>query len=178
MAHLTAPEEIEDFVLTWLSTQEADVLEEVCAKLSLTSPEIKKGKKHSILKLILKHLCDLDTVEEDGTDKGMCTILVLRTFIVDDKSDGDDRKDTIPSVPAETSLTDPSPKSPGRTFPVDTEKKGVEETFELLKLKDFKISGMIGGVGEKDRLSYSSLCYQIAHARKSGFSDESVCCYS
>ena len=53
-------------------TEEADVLEEVCTKLSLTCPEVKEGKKHSILKLILKHLCDLDTVEEDVTDK-VCT---------------------------------------------------------------------------------------------------------
>ena len=168
-------------VLTWFSTQEADVLEEVCVKLSLTCPEVKKGKKHSVLKLILKDICDLDTVEEDGTDKGMSTILILRTFIADERSDGDDRKDTITNVPAKTSPTDPSPKSvPVRTFPVDTKKKSGEETLEFLKLEDFKISDMIGGIGEMDRLSYSSLCYQIAHAQKSGFSDESVCvcCYS
>ena len=77
----------------------------------------------------------------------MHTILILRTFIVDD------RKDTITNVPAETSPTDPSPKSePARTFHVDTEKKGREETFEFPKLKDFKISGMIGDVGGKYRL--------------------------
>ena len=33
------------------------------------------------------------------------------------------------------------------------------EMFCLQKLKDFKISGSIGGSGEKDKLSYTSLAY-------------------
>ena len=35
-----------------------------------------------------------------------------------------------------------------------------------MKLKDFKISGYIGNVREKDKLSYTSLVYQIENAKK------------
>ena len=60
------------------------------------------------------------------------TILVLRTFIVNEKSGGDDRKDTIPNVPAESSPTDPSPKSePVRTFPVNIKKMGGKKLSNL-----------------------------------------------
>ena len=40
------------------------------------------------------------------------------------------------------------------------------EIFYLQKLKDFKISGSIGGSGEKDKLSYTSLAYKIQMAEK------------
>ena len=155
MAADLSPDEIEDDVLTWLSMQEVDVLEQVCTKLTLTCPEEKKGKKTTVLKLILKHLCDLETTE----DQGMSTFLLLHGLIdTEDKKDGDDKKGIIKHPVGDT-----------------TKKKGSEVTFDILKLKDFKISGSIGGVGEKDKLSYTSLCYQIVNAQKSGYSNENVC---
>ena len=45
------------------------------------------------------------------------------------------------------------------------------ERFLFKKLKNFKISGSIGGSGEKDKLSYMSLVYQIQNGRKTGYND-------
>ena len=45
----------------------------------------------------------------------------------------------------------------------------------MLRLKDFKISGVIGGFGEKDKLSYSSPSYQMWNGKKLGYSDEIIC---
>ena len=48
-------------------------------------------------------------------------------------------------------------------------------TFCLQKLKDFKISDCIGWSGEKDKLSYTSLAYQIQNSCKAGYSDDEIC---
>ena len=153
MTTTLTPDEIEDRVLTWLSIQAADTLEEACTKISLTYSDDKKGKKNTLLKHLMKHLCDLDTAE----DQGMSTLLLLSELVDKDKVDEDDKKD----IKVE----------PG----VEITKKGNGTYIDVLKLKDFKISGSIGGVGEKDKLSFTSLCYQISNAQKVGYSNERVC---
>ena len=42
--------------------------------------------------------------------------------------------------------------------------------YNLQWLKDFKINGSIGGPGERDKLLYTSLAYQIQNGRTAGFS--------
>ena len=42
-------------------------------------------------------------------------------------------------------------------------------------MKDFKITGNIGGPGERDKLSYTSLAYQIQNGQTAGFSEAEVC---
>ena len=49
------------------------------------------------------------------------------------------------------------------------------EMFCLQKLKSFKISGSIGGFGKKDKLSYTSLAYQIQNGRKACYNDNETC---
>ena len=49
------------------------------------------------------------------------------------------------------------------------------EMFCLQKLKYFKISGSIGRSGEKDKLSYTNLVYQIQNGRKAGYNDNDIC---
>ena len=49
------------------------------------------------------------------------------------------------------------------------------EMFCLQKLKDFKISGSIRRSGEKDKLSYTSLAYQIQNDRKACYNDNKIC---
>lgn len=44
----------------------------------------------------------------------------------------------------------------------------------VLKIRDFKISGSIGTPGQKDRLTYLSLSYQINSADKQGFSETEI----
>ena len=50
----------------------------------------------------------------------------------------------------------------------ETETVGGSKVF---KWKEFKISGTIGSVGQKDKLSYSSLSFQIQSAKEAGYPD-------
>ena len=50
--------------------------------------------------------------------------------------------------------------------PVEDNEVISQTKMDVMKLKDFKISGSIGNVGEKDKLSYTSLVYQIENAKK------------
>jgi hypothetical protein len=59
--------------------------------------------------------------------------------------------------------------------PVVEDESGTSRIYDIYKLKELKISGTIGGVGEKDRLSYTSLSYQIANARKLGYPEQGIC---
>ncbi len=45
---------------------------------------------------------------------------------------------------------------------------------EALKIKDFKMNGTIGNPGCKDRITYSSLMYQVENGRKMKFSDAEI----
>ena len=47
--------------------------------------------------------------------------------------------------------------------------------YYLQRLKDFKINGSIGGPGERDKLSYINLAYQIQNGRTTGFSEAEIC---
>ena len=47
--------------------------------------------------------------------------------------------------------------------------------YNLQWLQDFKINGSIGGPGEKDKLLYTSLDYQIQNGRTAGFSEAEIC---
>ena len=67
-----------------------------------------------------------------------------------------------------------NPKLPKLTLSnVSKSEEKVKTVVDVMGLKDLKISGMIGGSGEK--LSYTSLSYQIANAEKSGYSEERIC---
>ena len=47
--------------------------------------------------------------------------------------------------------------------------------YNLQQLKNFKRNGSIGGPGEKDKLLYTSLVYQIQNGRTAGFSEAEIC---
>ena len=49
-----------------------------------------------------------------------------------------------------------------------------EGSIDVVKFKDLKISGTIAGKGE-NKLSYTSLSYQIDNARRLGYSDSGIC---
>ena len=53
--------------------------------------------------------------------------------------------------------------------------KRPQEKLTTYRYKDFKISGSIGSEGQKDKLTYSSLAYQINNGVKKGFSETDVC---
>ena len=45
----------------------------------------------------------------------------------------------------------------------------IRSFYNFQRLKDFKINGSFGGPGERDKLSYTNLAYQIQNGRTAGF---------
>ena len=159
---MTDSDEKEDVVMTWLAQQEADELEAVFPVIEQTVPTDGQGKRGFLLKNLMKHLYDLSVVP-DG-DKGLSTILTLYEHMQSIVNPGGKVKIE------DKTIHDKSLKNTD----LDGEDK-ITATIDVLKLKDFKISGVIGGTGEKDKLSYSSLSYQIASAQKAGYSESRIC---
>ena len=78
MANEMTSDEKEDVVLSWLSQQEADTLEDAFKVINLQCPTEKKGKKRSLIKFVLKHLCDLESQTGDDLDQGLITSRKVR----------------------------------------------------------------------------------------------------
>ena len=150
---------IESEVMMFLSDLEAAELVEVCNKIQLTFPEEARGKKNSLLKLLFTHLITLDGKE----DNGFATYKIIHAHVTDIKKD----------LPNDPKLVN--------TSEVKHEVNKIEASenkhpwVEIQKLNNFKISGIIAGVSEKDKLSYTSLSYQIANGRKLGVSEDRIC---
>ena len=130
-------------------------LEKVCTLIPLTCPEPAKGKKNTLLKLLFKHLLSL---EEDG---GFATYQVIHKYLVKD----DDK----------LSQCDVKVKTEKGDDKLNAQLHNTDTLIDVYKLRDFKINGTIGGLGEKDKLSYLSLSFQIENAKKLGYSDEKIC---
>ena len=151
------PEEVEREVMFLLTgIREAGELEKLCTVVPLTLPEEIRGKTKSILKFLLRHLNSEDV--ENSSDGGLATFLKLYECLTERKTDAKTKKteENEPLLSAETH---------GQVRPL----------FDVQKLKDFKISGIIGGGEKKDGLSYSSLSYQISNGLKQGYPEELIC---
>ena len=144
-------ENVERDALQFLtSVDDAAVLKEICDLIELTVPATAVGKSNDLLKLLLRFLNSQDMADKE--DGGLSLFLLVRDFL-------SPKTEENISVKSET---------------VETVTK-VKPTFDVLKLKDFKISGTIGGPEKKDSLSYSSLIYQMNNGKKLGYADELIC---
>ena len=148
-----SPDEIEDEVLNTVPTLNAAELEEVYTLIDLDCKEELKGKKNNLLKCLLKHLCDPDG-KDDG---GLSTMLVIQKHLNKEV----DKKDTPKQEIIDKNILPSKPLS--------------ETKIDVMKLKDFKISGTIGSMGEKDKLSFTSLVYQIENAKKMNYHEQMIC---
>ena len=124
---------VENEVMMLLLEQEAAGLEEVCSLIPLDCPETAKGKKNVILKLVLKHLLDLGEKE----DNGFATFKLLHEHLV--------KKTKAESI-IEPKI---EPKIEIKQEKFDMQ--NIKTIFDIQKLKDLKISGTIGGGGDKDK---------------------------
>ena len=161
-----ANEILENEVMMLLPDLEPDALEQMCELIPVPIPEASKGKKNSLLKLLFKHLMGLATEEDGGfaTYKILHERLVKKEVKVETTSDlpaGEVDRDLEVKVEKVDAAMKPSHKS--------------ASALDIYSLKDLKISGTIGGVSEKDKLSWLSLSYQIENAKKLGYSEEKIC---
>ena len=141
-------EELEDEVLNTLPTLNADELVEVCTVVDLQVEEQMKGKRNLLIKHLLKFLCDVDVSKVEGLE-------IVRKV--------------QKHLNKEQNLEEVKPKVP----PVEELKH--ETKIDVMKLKDLKISGTIGNMGEKDKLSFSSLWYQVENAKKMKYPEHVIC---
>ena len=152
--------DVEDMVLTWITQQKVDVLETLYQVISLTLSEDLKGKKKLLIKNLLEHFCGLESVV-DG-DGGLSTFLLISDFIKKDV-----KTEHIEPLPVYSDTS--KPKESLKQTPIIR-----DSVVEVSKVRDFKISGMIAGKGD-NKLSYTSLLYQIENGRSRGYSGPIVC---
>ena len=117
------------------SVDDAGTLQQLCELVELQVPNTAVGKSNVLLKLLLRHLNSQEVADKE--DGGLSLFLAIIDFL-------------SPKVKEESSTV--------------TEEKGsgkiekalsANPTFDVLKLKDFKISGTIGALEKKDSLSHS-----------------------
>ena len=138
-------------------------LQEICAGLEIQVPATHVGKRNFLYKLLLKHL-NSDAIA-GSEDEGMSTFLKLSDLLKDI------------SLKVHSPSGSESGEDDDRKIDIKIEPKMNDKNafYEFQKLKELKINGKIGGVGEKDKLSYISLSYQISNAKKLGYSEEMIC---
>ena len=131
--------------------EEVDKLEQICTELELRIPEENVGNRQFIFKLIMKCLTaeEFEKQEDQGVGKLLKVLEIL---------EANPLKEVKVEVAEEAKVEIDDIKS-----------------LKLHKLRDFKINGMIGTPGQKDKLSYSSLSYQIQNGRERGFSEKEIC---
>lgn len=151
-------EEVMDCVPEMNATELAELIEEL--GMAGDVEEEDKGKRFKLYKFVMKYLIGLGTSEGDG---GEAKFVQIHRFLnaKRDKQDVEVKKEPGTEVkPSEVQL-----KSLGKKVkPVD-----------ILRMKDFKISGVVGGKTGKDNLKFSGLSYQIMNGRKLGYSDAVIC---
>ena len=120
---MATPDEIEDTVLTWLSSPNAATLEKVYPLIPLPCPDNLKGKKRLLLKTLLDYFCTLDN--EDG---GNSTILLIHDFILKLEEE----------IPQKEEVVDEKSEVSGRMsgesgYGKSDEKKGIYEKIDVVK---------------------------------------------
>ena len=154
----TSAEQIERDALQFLtSVDDPAVLKEIGDLLGIPIPDTAVGKTNLMLKLLLRYLNSEEIAASD--DGGLSLFLKMKDFFSDSgKVDLGKEESSEPSVvKSESGVVKESEKEKDRN-------EKVKPTFDVLKLKDFKISGTVGGE-KKDSLSYSSLLYQINNGK-------------
>ena len=152
---------VEAEVLQLLRKVDLDVLQGFCDELKITIPETKQGNKSLILKLIVRYLHSEHM--EGLDDQGLSVFLKLQSDLKDSlagKSLGEQKTD----IDKTGIIVDD--KVSGEQ---NQDEKG-KHFVQIHRFREFKISGSIGGVEQKDTLSYSGLSFQMKQGKEAGYS--------
>ena len=160
-------DDIEADVLHWLRMVDLDALQGFCAELKVTIPVNKQGNKSLIIKLLLRYLHSEEV--EDLEDNGHSIFFKLHSDLqelVDEKQGIVDKKLEQPAN---------KEKLPGDTEVSGKNTLGVEaKSCAIQRFREFKISGSIGGLEQKDSLSYASLSFQMKQGKEAGYSHKEI----
>ena len=160
--------EVERNVFQKLPLLNLESLKCVCELLSIQIDEKVSGKPDYILKRVYRYLNseEVETLEDEGLSIFLKLNDLLKTFETPIKQE----KNTTTfdkTLNYETSDNKNSIKI--------QEQSTSKNLINVHKLKDFKINGTIGTAGEKEKLSYTSLSFQIQNALTSGYSNNDIC---
>jgi len=168
---------VEEDVFKMLSSLDEKNLNMVCVHLEIDGKITdKQGKKSSLLKFVLRYLSSEQI--EGLEDEGLSTFLLLQEFIkqlliaTNKTLDEDNKSELIPKT--EETFTD-STNVETKFKPEAKHETIFDSDFRQLIKREFKINGKIGKAGQKESITFSSLSYQIEHAKSSGYSDRDIC---
>ena len=197
-------EEQEDVVFSWVSCQEVEVLESVFQVLSVEIPPESKGKKRSLRAKLLQYIEEQMTEAETKQEMSPVLLMLgdyitkLETAVKTHDDDGDGTKLEEVKVEAENNVLKAEVEAEKNVLNVASkvletamlknvkleqeiaamhvkiEKQKSTGKLDVLKLKELKFTGVIGG-GEKDSLSFTSLNYQIENAKTAGYDPPQIC---
>jgi len=186
-------QETEEEVFALLSGLNAEELTEVCNTLELDETEVaaKQGNKRALLKMALRYLSSEEV--EKMEDSGLSTFLMLQAHILllnkakvkvekPETLDTENFENDIKLENLETPKTNNKTKDSVYVEPTaDTKLKTLQKlnNFKsippVVTVKEFKIQGKIGALGQKDKLTFTSLNYQMENGLKKGYEESEIC---
>ena len=147
---------VEHFCLEALPKCGLEFLTALSEEYRITVPDDKKDDKRVILRLVVRHLTSDAVVT--APDEGAAIFLKLY------KELGGELKKSAKSEPDMPPLEGEAEESV----------KDSVAAVSYHKLRQFKINGTIGDPGQKNCISYSSLCYQIKQGETQGYKDHEI----
>ena len=143
--------------------EQLPVLEQIAAELGRVIPEEHRENNNFIFKLIMNYLNseEIETLEDQGTANILACLDLLKKHLKPGSEDGEG--EDVNAVKEEPE---------GTPF---AEKNSDCSSLKLHKLREFKINGSIGNPGQKDKLAYGSLSYQIQNGKERGFLEKEIC---
>ena len=165
-SELTA-DELEEIVLTWMSQQKHDALEEVYGAISLTCSPENKGKRLKLLNGLLAHLVTLNGNESEEAIRKIHGVM---------QNGGAEIKSALPKL--EDTDGDPPQGNVKKENAVPSVKQQAQadasdSVVDLVRFKELKIGGTIFGKGES-RISYTSLKHIVENAQKLKYSEPMI----
>lgn len=161
-----------------ITEQEADTLYNIATRLELDKDELKeiKGKKNRLQKYLIKYLTsdEVEELEDEGISIYHDIIWTIESTFKLRQALKYSLPDTEMKLFGQSSHSSSSNKDDSFPPPTSTNQDSVP-LKSLAKLKEFKINGKIGEPGEKDRLTFTSLIFQITAGLKKGYSELEVC---
>ena len=162
-------DDIQAEVLQWLRLVREDVLEAFCDEFKINIPQDKRGNKSFIVKLLIKYLHSdaLEALE----DEGHSVFLKMHNDLERAIPGLGDKEDVIDPIVETGAVKSERETSGGKVNSEFSKKENfVNPDKRYLKIREFKINGVIGPIGQKDSLSYASLAFQIQRGKEEGYS--------
>ena len=151
----------------------------------LGQPNVQDDRRNqqSVLKLIMRFLSSEEV--EQSEDGGLAHFLQIHTYLdgLGVKQEVVDPNAAVAAPVTQQTTANTNPAPPLTTTSLTATSTNITPTtattdYATLKKvlrKDWKLKGSIGRPGEKEKLTFSGLAYQINQAEKKGYEDDDIC---